>query len=137
MRQHRRPSVPRRNRLTPRPSGRLRRRLTQALGPKYAQSLTGQNSKPFTQGLGYRHFVLVCRLGAHGSGHNFRCAPLAYGVYDGLGTHISNILRLHGVRFVVYGRAHVRSRNTVASPSLTTRSRRTAAPPLNSSVRPQ
>ena len=35
MRQHRRPSVPRRNRLTPRPSGRLRRRLTQALGSTY------------------------------------------------------------------------------------------------------
>src|SRR5690606_20567039 len=28
VRQHRRPSMPRRNRLTPRPSGRLRRRLT-------------------------------------------------------------------------------------------------------------
>ena len=31
VRQHRRPSMLRRNRLTPRPSGRLRRRLTQAL----------------------------------------------------------------------------------------------------------
>ena len=34
VRQHRRPSMLRRNRLTPRPSGRLRRRLTQALALK-------------------------------------------------------------------------------------------------------
>jgi len=38
-RQHRCPSVLRRNRLTPRPSGRLRRRLTQALGSTLGEKI--------------------------------------------------------------------------------------------------